>query len=667
MIHPFSHLLKGSAKGKEQKKGAAAKKGGAAPGNVIFTVLKPKDGSSANAVPNDGRFLVFNKGGQQQPVLPRGAVTTSAQRIVTTAAPLPTSSLPSPLASIKNPLPPAALPRVKKVMIPPTASMLHPGQKVALPGGSPPPAVIALPKGITPTKPTAALAGPTSPQKVVSLNAFQLQTIRQPDGTEIQVLKQPSGHIMKQLKSTKSPPPIQLPTQPVAVSGVQRPGGGGGGHPALPTSPITVVKTADGKLVTTSGTPLRAMAAAGVPAGAIFAAPPPPPPRALAGKQGGARGRGGKQQASKVPSRLPPKDALAIAMEAIVGKQGAAGVPGPGPGRAPAVALPNSPIPVSEILSPGAKAVMPSKPIPSAVVKSVTRRATPNVAVVSPPGYGVPRGQQRILVNATGGARLGGTSMATTALPPVPLPTVPSPVISAARHSLSQSKLAIPSTVPDDFLMTDDSSENGNGGDKQQAQANGKKEESQREGPSRSSGRVRKQNKKYAGEGDKEAESVANGAAANAKPTRSTRSDVKALAPISSTASRKRKADSDDGAPTAKKAAAASATNSKVGGRGAGNRRAAAVAASKKTATATPSTSARQRSKVVTEKEKQLTPVSSTRKGATGKKVTPAAAAATPASSSRGKKATPVPRGAAAIAAVAPGYSSSGRKLRKRL
>jgi hypothetical protein len=55
-----------------------------------------------------------------------------------------------------------------------------------------------------------------------------VQTIRQPDGTEIQVLKQPggSGNIMKQLKqsTTKQPMPppmpmsVMLPKDPLAMA-----------------------------------------------------------------------------------------------------------------------------------------------------------------------------------------------------------------------------------------------------------------------------------------------------------------------------------------------------------------------------------------------------------------------------------------------------------------
>ncbi len=400
----FLLFLGGAAKANASKKDADSKDGSKKPSNVIFTLLKQVEDDSTKSVADGSGFLVhFKDKTNQENSVP---AVVGPPRIVPImqpgAAPLP--SLP------KNPLPPTALPHVKKVTIPPIMRKN----------------IISLPKGLKPVPPSQLPAVTSAPPQQV-INAFQLQTIRQPDGTEIQVLRQPGGgQIMKQIKSTKMG--------------------------TTSTAPITVLKSPS------------------LPSGKVVVSP------------------------SKVPSRLPPKDALAIAMEAIVGKQR--------PQKA-AVVLPSNPIPVSEILNPSTSS-MAAKPIPSAVVKSLNKRP-PQVTVVHPPGYGT---------TVTGTAqqsskKLTVVTKAQATGPPMPPgmtavpPSLITPAILSARHSLSHPKPVIPSTVPDDFLQTEDnSSEGSKGGDDSGKDKDNKNEKvtannSDVQPSSRISGRMRKVNRKY--------------------------------------------------------------------------------------------------------------------------------------------------------------------------
>ena len=83
---------------------------------------------------------------------------------------------------------------------------------------------------------------------MVNLNAFQIQTIRQPDGTEIQVLKQPGslgpGTLVKQITkgpvvagakppltiatTSKQPLPVMLPKSPVSLDAIKAGAAAGG-------------------------------------------------------------------------------------------------------------------------------------------------------------------------------------------------------------------------------------------------------------------------------------------------------------------------------------------------------------------------------------------------------------------------------------------------------
>ena len=437
-------------KGSKGGKGKGGKGGKKKSDTVMFTLTKQAPAIAATAVDNNGQILVQlkenKKGGKgkSSSVLP--VQIPPPQSISMPTMPLPASVravvpkppvvIPSSVASIKMPLPPSALPQVKKVMIPP---MMRKATLSPVPIGAKLNTV--SPTGIRPA------GGPNS-QQVGTLNAFQVETIKQADGTQIQVLKHPgggSGQIMKQLRPPGSPP-----------KGIVLPRG--------PTGNIALVKASP----------------------------------------------------TKIPSRLPPKDALAIAMEAIAGSsnrnQGqlkagqmtSTAVPPP-----IAIKLPANPLPVSEIVG----TLSPTKPT---VVKRVTKKGSaPPINIMNPLATFNPSGMNRI-IRVTSPP---GVGLSKPILPTAPVVVAPPP----GPASISEPKPGIPATVPDDFLEEDSGAESNKSGSGNNALASSKNQRSNakgkrggkaaaaakksepvsvvavddEQGSTRSSGRVRKVNRKY--------------------------------------------------------------------------------------------------------------------------------------------------------------------------
>ena len=292
-------------------------------------------------------------------------------------------------------------PKVKKVMIPP---MIR--KTVAMAG---------QPKTVAVSGHQVVKAG-TSQVPLVDVNAFHIETIRQPDGSHIQVLKQPAGHIMKQIKgapgSTKQ---FQLVTT--------GPSGPGGKDPlALAMAAINPPKFGQGSTIQLAAPAIRSTTSA------IQLPKAPVPINEISPKL------------PRSPIRIAELPRAPIQITKMVPRISPAEINSK---------LPKSPVPMAQIRGLGSA---------GATTTTMAKSKTPIKVVAI-------GGSTQLAAKKTATSRVASTNLPTSAKAPQPQ--------QLQQHSVSNPKPVIPSTVPDDFLEDDSAAEQSNGSSKNNEQTSG--------------------------------------------------------------------------------------------------------------------------------------------------------------------------------------------------